>query len=59
CSYHGFALNVDMDLAPFARINPCGHAGLAMTSVRDEGGDVDIARVDALVVRHVRDRFGF
>lgn len=28
CTYHGLALNVAMDLAPFARINPCGHAGL-------------------------------
>lgn len=35
CSYHGFALNVDMDMAPFTRINPCGHAGLQMTQVSD------------------------
>jgi lipoyl(octanoyl) transferase len=35
CAYHGFSLNVDMDLAPFARINPCGHAGLVMTQVKD------------------------
>lgn len=35
CSYHGFSLNVDMDLAPFNRINPCGYAGLQMTQVRD------------------------
>ncbi|MBA2408623.1 MAG: lipoyl(octanoyl) transferase LipB [Gammaproteobacteria bacterium] len=35
CSYHGLALNVDMDLAPFARINPCGYAGLQVTQVRD------------------------
>jgi len=35
CSYHGFSLNVDMDLAPFACINPCGHAGLQMTQVKD------------------------
>ena len=33
CSYHGFALNVDMDLEPFSRINPCGYAGLQMTQV--------------------------
>lgn len=33
--YHGLALNVAMDLAPFARINPCGHAGLAMCQVSD------------------------
>jgi lipoyl(octanoyl) transferase len=36
-SYHGLALNVDMDLAPFARINPCGHPGTAMTQLRDLG----------------------
>lgn len=33
CSYHGVALNVDMDLEPFYRINPCGHAGLGVTSM--------------------------
>jgi len=31
CSFHGLALNVDMDLQPFQRINPCGYQGLAMT----------------------------
>jgi lipoyl(octanoyl) transferase len=36
-SYHGLALNVDLDLAPFARINPCGMAGLAMTRLADLG----------------------
>lgn len=35
CSLHGLALNVAMDLEPFARINPCGFAGLAMTQVVD------------------------
>jgi lipoyl(octanoyl) transferase len=34
-SYHGLALNVDMDLAPFARINPCGMAGMQVTQLRD------------------------
>jgi lipoyl(octanoyl) transferase len=33
CSYHGMALNVDMDLEPFGRINPCGYAGLQVTSM--------------------------
>jgi lipoyl(octanoyl) transferase len=37
CSYHGLALNVDMDLEPFSRINPCGMAGLAMTQLAAEG----------------------
>lgn len=36
-SYHGLALNVDLDFAPFARINPCGMAGLAVTSLRELG----------------------
>lgn len=35
CSFHGLALNVAMDLAPFQRINPCGYQGLAMTQMSD------------------------
>jgi lipoyl(octanoyl) transferase len=35
CSYHGLSLNVDMDLAPFAAINPCGYAGLRVVQTRD------------------------
>lgn len=40
CSYHGLSLNVDMDLEPFQRINPCGHRGLQVTSMaqRATGG---------------------
>ncbi|MEQ1663435.1 MAG: lipoyl(octanoyl) transferase LipB [Thiobacillus sp.] len=37
CTYHGLALNVDMDLTPFAAINPCGYPGLAVTQCRDLG----------------------
>jgi len=37
CSYHGLSLNVDMDLAPFSAINPCGYPGLATTQLRDFG----------------------
>jgi lipoyl(octanoyl) transferase len=36
-AYHGVALNVDMDLAPFAAIDPCGYPGLAVTQTRDLG----------------------
>lgn len=39
CSYHGLSLNVDMDLEPFSRINPCGYEGLAVTSMRTILGD--------------------
>ncbi len=35
CSYHGLALNVDMDLSPFAAINPCGYAGLKVIQTKD------------------------
>ena len=37
CSYHGVALNVDMDLKPFLAINPCGYAGMAVTQTCDHG----------------------
>ena len=42
-SYHGLALNVDMDLAPFAQINPCGMVGMQVTQLRELGvpGDVE------------------
>lgn len=35
CSFHGLALNVDMDMTPFQRINPCGYAGLKMVQMKD------------------------
>ncbi len=35
CSFHGLALNVDMDMSPFWRINPCGYAGLKMVQLKD------------------------
>ena len=37
CSYHGVALNVDMDLSPFLAIDPCGYSGLAVTQLKDLG----------------------
>ena len=41
-SYHGLALNVDMDLAPFRRINPCGYAGLEMTQLAALGARLTV-----------------
>jgi lipoyl(octanoyl) transferase len=47
-SFHGLALNVDMDLKPFARINPCGYAGLAMTQLADlTNGPIEFSEVSA------------
>ena len=45
CCYHGVALNVDMDLEPFARIDPCGYPGLAATQLRDHGAGDSIDAV--------------
>ena len=47
CSFHGLALNVDMDLAPFRRINPCGYAGLPMTQMCDHVAPLEFAEVSA------------
>lgn len=56
-SFHGLALNVDMDLEPFGRINPCGYAGLKMTQLRDLVGPVDFPEVSnrlrGQLVRHL------
>ena len=42
CSYHGLSLNVDMDLEPFQRINPCGYEGLQVTSMARLLPDVEL-----------------
>ncbi|HSC23537.1 MAG TPA: lipoyl(octanoyl) transferase LipB [Casimicrobiaceae bacterium] len=42
CTYHGVAVNIDMDLAPFQDIDPCGYPGLAVTQVADFGVHVSI-----------------
>ena len=47
CSFHGLALNVDMDLEPFSRINPCGYEGLEVTQLKNLLADVDIKNVSA------------
>lgn len=57
CSYHGLALNVAMDLEPFARINPCGLIDMQMTQIADLCADppslpaVQQALVDVLIAR--------
>ncbi|WP_241579461.1 lipoyl(octanoyl) transferase LipB [Rosenbergiella nectarea] len=52
CSFHGLALNVDMDLSPFTRINPCGYADLTMTQLRDQGSQRGLDRVSQDLVKH-------
>jgi|SRR5579871_1365775 len=49
CSYHGLAVNVNLDLEPFHRINPCGYQGLEMTQLKDLGGPASVEQAaDAL-----------
>ena len=54
CTYHGLALNVDMDLAPFAAINPCGYPGLAVTQTRDLGIAADAVDIGAELAECLR-----
>jgi len=42
CCYHGLSLNVDMELEPFSRIDPCGYPGLAVTQLRDLGVKISV-----------------
>ncbi len=68
CSFHGLALNVNMDLAPFTRINPCGYAGMEMTDTRRLGGPATVAEagpalvqklLDQLQIQHIQRKEGF
>ncbi len=58
CSFHGLALNVNMDLEPFSRINPCGYPGLAVTQLRDLAGDLDPDEVGARLAEILAVRLG-
>jgi lipoyl(octanoyl) transferase len=49
CTYHGLALNVAMDLAPFGDIDPCGFPGLAVTQLADFGVNLDAEAAGALL----------
>ncbi len=59
CSYHGLALNVEMDLEPFARINPCGYPGLAVTQMRALGVSDSQAEIEIKLLHIVAERLGF
>ena len=58
CSFHGLAFNIDMDLSPFSRINPCGYAGLRVTSMVDLGGPSGLAAAKPALVGHLARQFG-
>jgi lipoyl(octanoyl) transferase len=58
CSYHGLSLNVDMDLEPFGRINPCGYKGLEVTSMARllPAGTVDLDAVGRRLISTVAEQ---
>ncbi|OHE84214.1 MAG: octanoyltransferase [Lysobacterales bacterium RIFOXYD1_FULL_69_11] len=58
CTFHGLAFNIDMDLSPFQRINPCGFEGLQVTSLVDLGGPSGLDAVKPALVAHVATQFG-
>lgn len=57
CSYHGLSLNVDMDLEPFSRINPCGYEGLETTQLSRLRPDIDKTRVGDELLRQLLKHF--
>lgn len=59
CSFHGLALNVNMDLSPFLRINPCGYAGMQMVQCSDLNGPQTVAEAAAKVTQLFAQRIGY
>ena len=53
CCYHGLSLNVDMDLAPFTFINPCGYEGLRVTQLKNLGIDDPISQIELQLARNL------
>ena len=58
CSFHGMALNVDVDLEPFSRINPCGFANLELTDLRRLGAGGELDAVSERLLVHFAARIG-
>ncbi|WP_221800127.1 lipoyl(octanoyl) transferase LipB [Oceanobacter mangrovi] len=58
-TFHGLALNIDMDLEPFLRINPCGYAGLQMTQVVNEAAGVTLEQVAEQLEQQLVSQLGF
>lgn len=58
CSFHGLSLNVDMDLSPFSGINPCGHAGMAVTQLSELGVNESLDEVSKKLLEKLRLELG-
>ena len=58
CTFHGLAFNIDMDLEPFRRINPCGYAGLRVTQLCDFA-EVTFSEVETRLVVSLQEQLGY
>lgn len=59
CSFHGFALNLDVDMEPFLRINPCGYAGMQMSNLVDFVKDLDQSLVRKRLCDYMIEKIGY
>jgi lipoyl(octanoyl) transferase len=59
CCYHGLSLNVDMDLEPFSRINPCGYEGLAADQLTHHLAQVDMRTTATQLLEHLQKHLNF
>jgi lipoyl(octanoyl) transferase len=58
-TYHGLSLNIDMDLDPFDRINPCGYAGLAVTDMRSQGSSICMDEAGERLCGYLAEEMGY
>ncbi len=59
CSFHGLALNINMDLSPFLRINPCGYQGMEMVQVSELGGPDKPDIISDVMVKELVNLLGY
>ena len=59
CSYHGLALNVDMDLEPYSRINPCGLTNIGVTMMSTLSPNATVTTVQPQLANHLANQYGF
>ncbi|CAM2902900.1 lipoyl(octanoyl) transferase LipB [Shewanella loihica] len=59
CSFHGLALNVDMDMSPFQRINPCGYAGLEMAQCKPLKGPQSVEEAGEKLIQTFSQELGY
>lgn len=59
CTYHGLSLNVNMDLEPFSRINPCGFANMQITQISEHRSDIEFDTIMAQLLKILSQRIGY